>query len=71
MEAKIIAVADTFSALVTDRPYRKGVEYFAAVKIIKECSGNQLETMIVNTLLDIPKEEIDKCIPKRMNVIKS
>ena len=35
LESKIIAILDTFSALVTNRPYRNGVKYENASEIIK------------------------------------
>ena len=39
--AAIIAVADTFDAMVTDRPYRKGLTAEDAVKEIKKNIGTQ------------------------------
>jgi len=40
--ARITAVGDTFHALTSDRPYRKGMELEKALQIIKEASGTQL-----------------------------
>ncbi|HEY5718613.1 MAG TPA: response regulator, partial [Motiliproteus sp.] len=40
--ARIAAVADTFDALVSDRPYRKGMPLEKAFAIIREVAGSQL-----------------------------
>jgi putative nucleotidyltransferase with HDIG domain len=40
--ARIIAVADTFDAMTSSRPYQKGIPYKRAFEIIAEESGRQL-----------------------------
>ena len=49
--AQILAVADTFDALVTDRPYRKGMPREKALDIMKEASGPQLAPKYVSLFL--------------------
>lgn len=49
--AQIIAVADTFDAMYSDRPYRKRMNFEKAVSIIKECSGTQLTPDVVDAFL--------------------
>ena len=49
--AQIIAVADTFDAMYSDRPYRKRMNYEKAVDIIKEVSGTQLTEDVVDAFL--------------------
>ncbi|WP_131820836.1 HD-GYP domain-containing protein [Desulfotruncus arcticus] len=41
--ARIIAVADAFDAMTTDRPYRKALSKEDAVKEIISCSGTQFD----------------------------
>lgn len=41
--SRIIAVADTFDAITSDRAYRKGLPHEKALKIINEVSGTQLD----------------------------
>jgi hypothetical protein len=41
--ARIIAVADTYDAIVTDRAYRRGRTHVQAVKIIRDASGSQFD----------------------------
>lgn len=49
--AQIIAVADTFDAMYSDRPYRKRMNFDKAVSIIKEVSGTQLTEDVVDAFL--------------------
>ena len=49
--AQIIAVADTFDAMYSDRPYRKRMNFEKAVSIIKEVSGTQLQGDVVDAFL--------------------
>jgi len=59
LESKIIAVADTFSALCTDRIYRPKKSYEEAVKIIQDVTGTQLDAEIVKIFCTIPKKEFE------------
>ncbi len=49
--AKIVAVADTFDAMTTDRPYRKAMEKEAAIEELKRCSGTQLDQRVVEAFI--------------------
>ncbi len=49
--AQIIAVADTFDAMYSDRPYRKRMNFEKAISIIKEVSGTQLTEDVVEAFL--------------------
>ena len=49
--AQIIAVADTFDAMYSNRPYRKRMNFEKAVSIIKEVSGTQLTPDVVEAFL--------------------
>ncbi len=54
--ALIISVADSFDAMTSDRPYRKGFSREKAVEIIKQESGKQFDPNIVSTFLEIIAE---------------
>ncbi len=54
--AQIIAVADTFDAMYSDRPYRKRMNFDKAVSIIKEVSGTQLESDVVDAFLRLVEQ---------------
>jgi putative methionine-R-sulfoxide reductase with GAF domain len=49
--AKIVAVADTYDAMTTDRPYRKAMEKEAAIEELKRCSGTQLDKEVVKAFI--------------------
>ena len=51
--ARILAVADVFDALVSDRPYRKGMELERTLEIIKQESGKQFDPKVVQALLEV------------------
>jgi diguanylate cyclase (GGDEF)-like protein/PAS domain S-box-containing protein len=55
--ARIIAIADVYQALISDRPYRKAYSQKEAVKIIKSGSGNQFDPRITNIFLEILKKD--------------
>lgn len=49
--AQIIAVADTFDAMYSDRPYRKRMNFEKAVSIIRDAAGTQLAEDVVDAFL--------------------
>jgi HD-GYP domain-containing protein (c-di-GMP phosphodiesterase class II) len=49
--AKIVAVADTYDAMTTDRPYRKAMGREVAIEELKRCSGTQLDKKVVNAFI--------------------
>ena len=49
--ARLVAVADAFSAMTTDRPYRKGMEREKALRILREGAGIQWDPECVSALL--------------------
>ncbi|MBQ7625290.1 MAG: HD-GYP domain-containing protein [Clostridia bacterium] len=49
--AQIIAVADTFDAMYSNRPYRSRMNFDKVVSIIKEVSGTQLSSPVVDAFL--------------------
>ena len=50
--ARIIAVADTFDAMSSDRPYRKGLSLEFVIGELKRVSGAQLDPQIVEVFLE-------------------
>ena len=51
MPARIMAVADAFSAMTTDRPYRKGMDGEQACAIIERGAGSQWDPVCVAAFL--------------------
>lgn len=51
--SRIIAAADAFCALTTDRPYRKAFEPKKALDIMKEEAGIKWDPVVINALAEI------------------
>ena len=51
LEARILAVADAYDAIVSDRPYRKGSAPFEAKDIIEQRSGVDFDPQVVKAFL--------------------
>jgi len=60
IESRIIAIADTFSALNTDRVYRQRYSYHEAIAILKESAGTQLDAELVDVFCQISEQDIEK-----------
>lgn len=56
--ARIFAIADTFDAMTSDRPYRKALSLRAARAEIERCRGTQFDPGIVDTFRAIPDAEL-------------
>ena len=50
--ARIIAVADAFSAMTTERPYRKAISSPNAIEELKRNSGGQFDPAVVKAFID-------------------
>ncbi len=55
--ARIIAVADAFDAMISERPYRKAYSKKYAISKLKETSGTQFDPQIVKVFLEVLKKE--------------
>ncbi len=55
--ARIFAIADTFDAMTSDRPYRKALPYEAARDEIGRCAGSQFDPVVVEAFCQVPEEE--------------
>lgn len=64
--ARILAVCDAFDAMVSDRPYRKGMSVEEALKRIREGAGTQFDSEIAITFVTMinsyNEEELQKII---------
>jgi HD-GYP domain-containing protein (c-di-GMP phosphodiesterase class II) len=68
--ARIMAAADVYDALSTDRPYRAAIDPDQVIEIIKERSGSHFDPMVVDALVEVmenerkpKKEKVDKPTP--------
>ncbi len=49
--ARLLAVADAFSAMTTDRPYRKGMDWQPALAELQRQKGKQFDPLVVDAFL--------------------
>jgi HD-GYP domain-containing protein (c-di-GMP phosphodiesterase class II) len=51
VEARILAVADAYEAMTSDRVYRRSIGAEAARRQLEECSGSQFDPEVVAAFL--------------------
>lgn len=51
--ARILAVADAWDALTSDRPYREGQPAFVALEEIRRCTGSQFDERVVAAFVEV------------------
>lgn len=52
-EARVVAVADAFHAMISDRPYRKAIPPRRALDILQSGRGTQWDPLIVDSMLEL------------------
>ncbi len=57
--ARILAVADAFDAMVTDRPYRQGKLPWQAVEELQKWSGTQFDPVVVKAFKKVVSEKVE------------
>lgn len=53
--ARILAIADTYDAMTSNRSYRKGLPHEVAREEIKKCAGSQFDPAMVDIFLKVEK----------------
>ncbi|MCL2055224.1 MAG: response regulator [Oscillospiraceae bacterium] len=56
LEGRIMAIADVYDALVSERPYKKAFSHTRAVEIIKNDSGTHFDPKIVEAFLNVTED---------------
>ncbi|MEA3296331.1 MAG: response regulator [candidate division Zixibacteria bacterium] len=56
IEGRLLAVVDTFEAILSNRPYRKGSNIKVAVLELIRCKGTQFDPEIVDTFVDVIRQ---------------
>lgn len=66
LEARIICVADSYSAITMRRSYKDAKTYDEAVAILKDNAGMQFDTQLVDIFLSIPRRDVEGCMPRNI-----
>lgn len=53
LEARIVAVADAFHAMISDRPYRRAIAPRRALELLEEGRGTQWDPDVVDAMLGL------------------
>ncbi|MTI81661.1 MAG: diguanylate cyclase [Firmicutes bacterium] len=53
LECRILAIADAYDAMTSDRPYRKAMSTEEAVKELKRCAGIQFDPQLVSEFVQL------------------
>ena len=48
IECRLLAIADGYDAMISDRPYRKGMSSAAALAELRRCAGIQFDPFLTN-----------------------
>ena len=59
LEGRIMAIADVYDALVTERPYKKPFSHEQAVEIIRNDSGKHFDPKIVEAFLNVENDFLE------------
>ena len=51
--ARIVCACDAFSAMTTNRSYRKAMSPADALEELRKCSGTQFDPQVVDALVDV------------------
>lgn len=64
LDAKIIAVADTYSAIVLANSFKPSRSHSDAIGVLKICAGAQLDKNLVEIFCSIPQDKVNACADK-------
>lgn len=57
--ARILAVADTFDAMTSDRPYRKGLPHEVALAEIERGAGTQFDPVLAHKFIELMRDSTE------------
>jgi HD-GYP domain-containing protein (c-di-GMP phosphodiesterase class II) len=66
LPSRIMAIADTYSAITMRRAYKDPRTHEEAIEIIKDVAGTQLDAELVEICVKIPKKDLIACIPEKV-----
>ena len=68
LASRIIAVADTYSAVTMRRSYKAPRSHEEAIAILRNAAGDQLDPVLVEYFCAIPESELSRCAPEMIEL---
>jgi putative nucleotidyltransferase with HDIG domain len=62
LEARILAVADAYEAMTSDRAYRSSLDHAAAREELERCAGTQFDARVVHALVSLVGRESERAV---------
>jgi len=53
VEARVLAIADAFDAMTSDRPYRRALSHDEALAEVERCAGTQFDPVLVEIFVEL------------------
>jgi putative nucleotidyltransferase with HDIG domain len=66
LHAQILALADTYDAMTSSRPYRKSLSQEEAIAEIRRCSGSQFNPKLAEIFIDVVPVVSDRLVDDRL-----
>ena len=70
LASRILAIADTYSAITMDRSYRPSLPYENAISELRLVAGSQLDPKLVEVFCSIPRKKVSECMNDVRNRMK-
>lgn len=61
LESRVVSVADSFDAMVSDRPYRRALTYGEAISILVDGRGRQWDAEVVDVMIALAAHDRTSC----------
>ena len=59
LEARLLAVADAFDAMISPRPYRPAIPFDHALVEVAACAGSQFDPWVAEAFLEVWSERVE------------
>jgi putative nucleotidyltransferase with HDIG domain len=69
LEARVVAVADSFHAMVSDRPYRDAFSYGEAIAVLSEGRGTQWDAAVVDVMIALAAEDRNRSADANLSAL--
>ena len=56
LECRMLAIADAYDAMTSDRPYRQALSHAEALREIQDCAGSQFDPQLVGQFISLYDE---------------